>query len=236
MRRCAVIRWTRNQRWAIRSVIGAWVLVGLIGTEPASAADRSTPRDKKVVSVQDQPSPTSSDVPGARTIRVLGDVGVHPLDRQAACQEAEQNALTKLYKELDEWAQQLTGRSLSPRQLVVEHAWLLGHPDVQQTQQMSVEEKPYGLVARQEITLVVPTAVLAQWAERLQDQKSQRMVWVAGTVAATVLAWLLGLVLTMNLDRATGAYYRRSLLLVMVLILGILTGVGWWLVWRMMYY
>ncbi len=164
----------------------------------------------------------------SRSIRVWGDVGVHPVDRQAACQEAEQNALDSLYEELGQWARQLAGPKLSYRRLVVEHAWLLDQPGVQQSQSMQVEEKSHGWTARQEITLTVPTPVLARWADRLQQQHRQRTHWLAGGAAATVLGWLVGFLLMVRLDRATGGYYRAGVVLLMLAILVVLTGLAWW--------
>ena len=166
--------------------------------------------------------------PPSRTVRVWGEVGVHPVDRQAACQEAEQNALNSLYEQLNSLAQELASQRLSRRQLTVEHAWLLAQPGVEQSQQMDVQEKPYGLVARQEITLRLPMAVLARWSQRLQDLRAQRTAWLIGGVVGTLLVWLVGFLLTGLVDRATGAYYRTPLVVLMLLVLSVLTVLGWW--------
>jgi len=166
--------------------------------------------------------------PPSRTVRVWGEVGVHPVDRQAACQEAEQNALNSLYEQLNSLAQELASQRLSRRQLTVEYAWLLAQPGVEQSQQMDVQEKPYGLVARQEITLRLPMAVLARWSQRLQDLQAERTAWLIGGAVGTLLVWLVGFLLTGLVDRATGAYYRTPLVVLMLLVLSVLTVLGWW--------
>ncbi len=173
--------------------------------------------------------------PGSRSIRVCSDLEVDPWDRQAACQAAEQNAQHQLYEELSRWAEQLTGQKLSARRLVAEHAWLLAQPGVQQTQQMQVKEKPDSWVAQQEITISVPAPVLARWVERLHAQKHQRTVWISGAAAGTLLGWLMGLWLMVRWDRATGGYYRAGVVLGSLLVLGTLTGLGWWLLWVNLY-
>lgn len=166
--------------------------------------------------------------PPTRTIRIRGSVGIHPLDRQAASQEAEQNAQNQLYHQLGQWAQQLSGQKLSFGRLIAEHGWLLHQPGVEQTQQIHLEEKPYGWVAWQEITFSVPASVLARWADRLQQQKRQRSLWVTTAVCATLCGWLIGLGGMVWWDRLTGGYYRTGVLLTSLMVLGVLTGLGWW--------
>ncbi|MCS7304423.1 MAG: hypothetical protein NZ602_04875 [Thermoguttaceae bacterium] len=202
----------------------------LVEARQAPASSRKSEQSK-----QAEGSPEGTAEPGTRTIRIWGDIGVHPTDRAAACQEAEQNAHQKLYEQLGEWAEQLTGQKPSARRLVVEHAWLLAQPGVRQHQQMQVEEKSHGWVARQEITLSVPTQVLERWANRLDAQKQQRTRWLAWAALATLLGWLVGLWVMVRWDRATGGYYRTGVVLGSLLVLGTLTGLGWWLLWGQLY-
>ena len=242
----------------LRAAVGGAVLAGWVGFWPAASVQAAAapperaigvvseqavaggqPEQRYVAVAAAQPAagageqappgpPEQADGPPSRTLRVRGDAGVHPVDRQAACLEAEQNALQSLYEQLNSLAVELGSPRLSRRQLTVEHAWLLAQPGVVQTQKMDVQEKPHGPVAWQEITLRLPLTVLVRWSQRLQDLRAERTAWWIGGGVGTLLVWLVGFLLTGLVDRATGAYYRRALVLLMLLVLSVLTGLGWW--------
>ncbi len=161
-----------------------------------------------------------------RTLRVTS--GRCPgLQREAACQEAEQKAQAHLVDALTGLAVELSGSSPSRWRLAQEQAWLLRQPGVECKTAMAVEEKGYGPVAEQSIELRLPQAVLSDWGERLVRQRADRnrVLLGAGGAAAGVL--LGGWVLLVVLDRATRGYHRPALLLVVsVLVILALVVVG----------
>lgn len=149
------------------------------------------------------------------------------LDLPQVRQEAELKARRQLAEELAGLARELSGRRLSPRELVQEQAWLLQQPGVDAQTAVSVDEKDYGPVAVQSIELRLPQAVLAAWSERLVQHRTNRIrVWL-GAVGATLAAWLAGWGGLVGLDRLTEGYHRRLLVLVVLAVLGVGTTLGW---------
>ncbi len=149
------------------------------------------------------------------------------LERQAASQEAEEKARQQLLEKVGRLAEERTGRKLSPQRLFEEQAWLLSQPGVDRKGELTVDEKPYGLVAEQTICVTLPEAVLARWAERLAWQRRGYTRRIVYSVAGTLIGWLVGLVLLVRLDRATGGYYRRVLVPVVLVVLLVATVLGW---------
>ena len=152
------------------------------------------------------------------------------LERQAACYEAQQKAQQQLAGELAKLADELAGRSLSPRRLVEEQAWLFSQPGVDRKDELSVNERPYGPVAEHSIRISLPDAVLAQWAARLAAQHQRQTMLLLWAAAGTVIGWFAGLVLLARLDRATGGYYRPVLVPGAIVLLAAASVLGWaWL-------
>lgn len=152
------------------------------------------------------------------------------LERQAACYEAQQKAQQQLAGELAKLADELAGRSLLPRRMVEEQAWLFSQPGVDRKDELTVDERHYGPVAEHSIRISLPDAVLAQWVARLAAQHQRQTMLLLWAAAGTVIGWLAGLVLLVRLDRATGGYYRRVLVPGAIVLLAAANVLGWaWL-------
>ncbi|MCR4415340.1 MAG: hypothetical protein NUV77_23250 [Thermoguttaceae bacterium] len=152
-------------------------------------------------------------------------------DATRARQEAEAKVQDELLVAFGGLAQEVSGRTLSREELVLERAWLLEQPGVQCQKQTAEETRQYGPVAQATVTVAVPEAVLARWALRLAEQHRRRQGWLSGGVLATAGLWLAGLALWVKLDRARGGYYRKRLALAMLVGLVLATVLGWvWLV------
>lgn len=149
------------------------------------------------------------------------------LERTAVCQEAEQKAQKHLSDELARLAEELCGRRLLRRQWAVEQAWLLQQPGVEAKTALTVSDKDYGLVAVRNLELRLPQAVLAEWSGRLVQHRLDRLWLLLAAAGTTASAWLLGGGVLVGLDRLTGGYHRRLLMLVTLTILGVGTAVGW---------
>jgi len=187
----------------------------------------------RVSFASDTPSSSTSDWgterSATRNLRVSSGRCVG-LERQAVCQEAEEKARQQLLEQLGWLAAELTGRELSRRSLLQEKAWLLAQSGVVQHSELKTDEKPYGPVAEKTVSLTIPEAVVLRWSRRLADQQRRRIAAVFCGAGATVLVWLLGMVLAVRLDRATGGYYRRVIVATGVLLLLVVSLLGWgWL-------
>lgn len=177
-------------------------------------------------SVLAQPGGEEAASWAGRTLRVAS--GRCPgLDRTAACQAAEQKAQGNLVDALASLAAELSGSEPPHWRLAQEQAWLLAQPGVECKKAMAVEEKEYGPVAVQTIEVRLPQAVLAEWGERLVQQREHRNRVMLGTGGAVGAVLLGGWALLVVLDRATGGYRRRALVfLVSALVILALIGVG----------
>uniref|UniRef100_A0A7C4QSS8 Uncharacterized protein n=1 Tax=Schlesneria paludicola TaxID=360056 RepID=A0A7C4QSS8_9PLAN len=149
------------------------------------------------------------------------------LEQTMARQKAELVAQRRLSDELASLAEELTGTKLSSRQLAEEQAWLLRQPGVNYEKEQTVNQKTYGPVAQQTITLHVPQSVLAEWSERLVRHRKERLKVLITVAGANVAAWLIGWLGLVQFDRITGGYRRQTLLGAALVLLGGGTLLGW---------
>lgn len=131
--------------------------------------------------------------------------GLSEVEAQA---EAEKVLNRKMAEALQDLAREWAGIRLSTSQALLEWAWLLGQPGVNQEVKRSCVLKEYGWVAEQETRLSLPNDVLGQWTGRLKQQAAVRwQVRLAGGLASLVL-FISGLIGMVVLDRWTKGYHR----------------------------
>jgi hypothetical protein len=174
---------------------------------------------------------------GARRIAVeVTEVGVNSFQAEQA---TERDAVEKLQFKLQELAKELSGRELTPYELLQEKVWLLRQPGVKEiyTRTPPKEEYNWKQVERSlyyksthTITLEIPEETIARWARKLIREPWRNLLNLLSLVGAIGVGWILGLGLMVRLDRLSGGYYRGfivSVYLIGIVIISAVT-VVWW--------
>jgi hypothetical protein len=182
-----------------------------------------------------------SDAPGQRRI-VVEEESLGARTRSEAARDAEKRAYQQLEKELGALAKEISGRELTPPEVLQEKVWLLKQPGVKLIETTGDPEEKYlwdsierslYYKGKHGFTLEIPEEVLARWATRLAREPFREVLGFLCLLGAIAFGWLLGLGLMVKLDRLSGGYYRG--LIVSVHLAGLMfisaVVVVWWMTW-----
>jgi len=182
-----------------------------------------------------------SDTPGQRRI-VVEEEGIGTITPSEAARDAEKKAYQQLEKELGALAKEISGRELTPSEVLQEKVWLLKQPGVKLIETTADPEEKYFwesvhrsryYKAKHGLTLEMPEEVVARWATRLTREPLRKVLGFLCLMGAIAFGWLLGLGLMVKLDRLSGGYYRGLIVSVHVAGLMFISAVVvvWWMTW-----
>jgi hypothetical protein len=147
---------------------------------------------------------------------------------QLSEQEADAEAEMRLRQALLEAAMNRTGvevpRAVWARRLTTQ---ILYDASVAREERHAKTVKPYGVFYTSHVAVAVPQATIQRWASEAARHQRLRVLVRAGAAVLTVLAWILGWGMAVQLDRCTRGYCRPGVVLGTLAVMVSITATGW---------
>ena len=141
--------------------------------------------------------------------------------------EALAEASEQLYTKLVDYLATRTAADMSKAQLRQHLPLLLADPRVQWESRTETIEKAYGTMYQRNLGVSLPDQAIHDWIAEIATEGKTRTRFFALASVLTVLGWLMGVGMIVNLDRWTRGYHRLAIVASTILLLLFGSGALW---------